>query len=179
MSSRVGSRAVFLATGAAKHPTWQGRGHPEARGRVVQAIEEGFIGTAARTNPILGQGFPRAPLLILVVDVSTNRTFVSGHRCHLHFAGWLHDGGILPFGLGCQQFPLPGHYGTGLHRTSSACTCSTLSPSNPLGHAFLGLARSSSIGIGGVPKITNSSSWPWSAFRECRMPAGITTTLPG
>ena len=46
-------------------------------------------------------------------------------------------------------------------------------------HAFLGLARSSSIGIGGVPKITNSNSWPGSASRECGTPAGMTTTLPG
>ena len=46
-------------------------------------------------------------------------------------------------------------------------------------YAFLGLARSSSMFIGGVPKITNSNSWPEAASSECGTPAGITATLPG
>ena len=45
-------------------------------------------------------------------------------------------------------------------------------------YAFLGLARSSPIAIGGVPKMTNSNSCPGSASNECGTPAGITATLP-
>ena len=46
-------------------------------------------------------------------------------------------------------------------------------------HPFLGLALSSSIAIGGVPKITNSNSSPGPASKECITPAGMIATLPG
>jgi hypothetical protein len=46
-------------------------------------------------------------------------------------------------------------------------------------HDFFGFARSLSIAIGGVPKITNSNYSPAEACSECSTSAGIMATLPG
>ena len=55
---------------------------------IVHSLEKGFFCTAAGTNPILGQAFPAYPLLLFIIDVSADRTFVSCHRIALSFRIW-------------------------------------------------------------------------------------------